>query len=175
MSRTDSHRSAGGGRRHLRRAGAAGQCRQHGARSAAERREGGPGAGDPNGSGLAELTVNPERNRVCFEITFRRIEDPFLGHIHKGRSGVSGDPRVDLFSNPSGADSPIEGCERNVPARLLRKIKNHPNRWYVNLHNTDFPDGAIRGQLRFDNGSGGGGGGGNRNGGGGNGGGGGPY
>jgi CHRD domain len=130
-----------------------------------------PGPGDPNGRGVAALTVNPERNRVCFEITFRRIEDPFVGHIHKGRRGVANPPKVDLFEDAQGADSPIEDCKRNQPTRLLRKIKNHPSRWYVNLHNTEFPDGAIRGQLRIDNGGGGA----NRNGGGGNGGGGSPY
>jgi CHRD domain len=108
-----------------------------------------PGPGDPNGNGVADVRVNPARNRVCFDIVFRRIQDPFVGHIHKGRSGVAGPPRVDLFEDAQGADSPIEGCVRNQPTRLLRKIKNHPRRWYVNLHNTEFPDGAIRGQLRF--------------------------
>jgi hypothetical protein len=107
-----------------------------------------PGPGDANGTGVAEITVNPQRNRVCFDIVFRRIQDPFVGHIHKGRRGVAGPPKVTLFEDDSTEDSPIDGCVRNQPARLLRKIKNHPRRWYVNLHNEQFPDGAIRGQLR---------------------------
>jgi hypothetical protein len=133
-----------------------------------------PGPGDPNGRGVAEVIVNPARRRVCFDIEFRRIQDPVAGHIHRGSSDVAGPIKVLLFENPQGVDSPVDGCVRDLRRRLLRKIKNNPQGWYVNLHNGAYPDGAIRGQLRVDNG-GGGGGNGNRNGGGGNGGGGGPY
>jgi hypothetical protein len=116
-----------------------------------------PGPGDPNGRGTAEVTVNPARNRVCFDISFNRIQDPFAGHIHRGTSDVDGPIKVELFLDMDGVDSPVEGCVRDVRARLLRKIKQHPNRFYVNLHNDRYPDGAIRGQLREPNGNSGGG------------------
>ena len=32
--------------------------------------------------------------------------------------------------------------------QVIKSIKNNPNNWYVNLHTPDFPDGAIRGQLK---------------------------
>jgi hypothetical protein len=30
---------------------------------------------------------------------------------------------------------------------LIKTIRMNPSNYYVNVHTTDFPDGAIRGQL----------------------------
>jgi hypothetical protein len=55
---------------------------------------------------------------------------------------------VRLFVNRRGRESPIEGCVGDVRRKLLRNIRQHPWRYHVNLHNEEFPEGAIRGQLR---------------------------
>jgi hypothetical protein len=34
-----------------------------------------------------------------------------------------------------------------VSARTIRRVLRRPSSFYVNVHNADFPDGAIRGQL----------------------------
>lgn len=107
-----------------------------------------PGPGDPNGKATAEVTLKPKRKRVCFEIEFKRIEAPAAGHIHKGGKSVAGPVKVTLFERPNGASSPVEGCAKNVKRKLIRRIRRHPGGWYVNLHNAEFPDGAIRGQLK---------------------------
>jgi hypothetical protein len=39
------------------------------------------------------------------------------------------------------------GCVGNQPRPLLRDIKNNPDQYYVNVRTSDFPDGAVRGQL----------------------------
>jgi hypothetical protein len=39
-----------------------------------------------------------------------------------------------------------EGCA-TVAARTTRFIEGHAGQFYVNLHNAEFPGGAIRGQL----------------------------
>jgi hypothetical protein len=36
---------------------------------------------------------------------------------------------------------------KGVDSALARRIANNPQRFYVNIHNEKFPDGAIRGQL----------------------------
>ena len=33
--------------------------------------------------------------------------------------------------------------------KLIKKIIKAPERFYVNIHTVDFPDGAIRGQLEL--------------------------
>ena len=107
-----------------------------------------PGPGDSNGSGSAEITLKPGVGKVCFEFKFSKIGRPTAGHIHKGGKGVAGPIKVSLFGKPSGVSSPFEGCATNVASGLISQIADHPGGWYVNLHNEQFPDGAIRGQLK---------------------------
>jgi hypothetical protein len=106
------------------------------------------GSGDPNGVGTATFNLNGRRHRICFKLTFRRIGPPFAGHIHTGRRGVSGDVLVPLFEGTRTRTSPIQGCASNVAGDTIRDIREHPNRFYVNLHNATYPAGAIRGQLK---------------------------
>ncbi len=93
--------------------------------------------GDTDGFGLADVWV--DGSEVCWKITTTSIATPTAAHIHAGPAGVSGPVVVTL--NPVD-----EGCT-NTTARLARFIKQHPREFYVNVHNGDFPGGAIRGQL----------------------------
>jgi hypothetical protein len=108
-----------------------------------------PGPGDPNGKGEAFVTPRPAKRKVCFSLTWKRIEPPTAGHIHKGVEGVAGPVRVTLFEDSQGLPVPgsVDGCVKRVKRKLVRRIKRHPERFYVNLHNDEYPDGAIRGQL----------------------------
>jgi hypothetical protein len=107
-----------------------------------------PQKGDPNGRAEARITLKGAKKKVCFNITYERIDAPTAGHIHKGAEGVAGAIKVPLFEEPGGATAqPIKGCEGDVSRKLIRRIRNHPERWYVNLHNGAYPDGAVRGQL----------------------------
>jgi hypothetical protein len=106
-----------------------------------------PDKGDPNASGLALITVKLEKRKVCFNISFEKLDTPpFAGHIHKGAFGVAGDIVVTLFEEEAGVASPVKDCVR-AGKKKLRKIKNNPEGYYVNLHNSEYPNGAIRGQL----------------------------
>ena len=108
-----------------------------------------PGPGDPNGRGEAFVKANKPKRKICFRLSFRRIGPPTAGHIHRGADGVAGPVRVTLFEDAAGLPVPgeVEGCVKDLRRRLVRNIANHPRRFYVNLHNEEFPDGAIRGQL----------------------------
>ncbi|MEJ7705989.1 MAG: CHRD domain-containing protein [Nocardioidaceae bacterium] len=64
-------------------------------------------------------------------------------HIHRGRAGVNGDVVVDL----TGSVTDGANCARGVRKALIRKIIEHPRRFYFNIHNRAYPAGAIRGQL----------------------------
>jgi hypothetical protein len=104
-----------------------------------------PAGGDPNGKGTAEILADKKKEKVCFTLTYKKIGEPFAAHIHKGKKGVDGPIVVPLVEEqfPSGE----EGCVKNVDSGDIRKITKKPQNYYVNIHNDDFPGGAIRGQL----------------------------
>jgi hypothetical protein len=104
-----------------------------------------PSGGDPNGKGTAEVLANKKKKKVCFELTYRKIEEPFAAHIHKGKEGVDGPIVVPLVEEPFPSGE--SGCVKKVDRGLIRKITKKPQNYYVNVHNDDFPGGAIRGQL----------------------------
>jgi hypothetical protein len=108
-----------------------------------------PGPGDPNGKGEAFVTVKPAKRKVCFQLSWKRIADATAAHIHKGVEGDAGPIKVLLFEDNTGLPSPgaVDGCVKHLKRKLLRRIKRHPDRFYVNIHNDQYPDGAIRGQL----------------------------
>ena len=103
------------------------------------------GAGDPDGSGLATLTVNPGQEEVCYELSVEGITLPAIGaHIHVGAAGENGPVVVRLtLPDASGVSS---GCA-DVSRELALEIIRNPENYYVNVHTSDFPNGAIRGQL----------------------------
>jgi hypothetical protein len=104
-----------------------------------------PGPGDPDGRGMAELRLNAKRGKVCYEIRTRKIDGASAAHIHAGKKGVAGDVVVALFAGSGGRK--LEGCVRDVAKSTIRAIVRNPKRYYVNVHNSGYPNGAVRGQL----------------------------
>lgn len=105
-----------------------------------------PVPGDPDGSGTALVTLNPGQGVVCFRIEVANITLPALAaHIHSAPAGVPG-PVVVPFVAP-GADGTASGCTSDVDRDLILDILRNPAAYYVNVHTTDFPGGAVRGQL----------------------------
>ena len=94
---------------------------------------------DPDGSGTARVTINPGKDQVCWELTWNNIATPTAAHIHVGDATSEGGPMVPM--------SPIaSGCASATDA-VIDAIVANPGGYYVNIHNADFPDGAVRGQL----------------------------
>ena len=104
-----------------------------------------PGPGDPDGSGTATIRLQLERGEVCFDLTVSNIGPATAAHIHEGADGVAGPVVIPLDPAPTGGSS--SGCISDVDAALLQNIAQNPGQYYVNVHNEEFPDGAIRGQL----------------------------
>jgi hypothetical protein len=100
-----------------------------------------PGPGDPNGSGSAVVKVS--RAKVCYTLKVENIEPATAAHIHLGFRREAG-PVVAPLEPPTDGSS--SACTQ-IPRALSLELREHPTRYYVNVHNTPFPDGAIRGQL----------------------------
>lgn len=103
-----------------------------------------PGPGDPDGRGTADITVNSGQRQVCYHVMVSNIAPPTAGHIHVGAAGAAGPPVVTFAPFVNGMS---HGCATVSRALALAILKN-PARYYVNVHTADFPNGAIRGQLR---------------------------
>ena len=99
--------------------------------------------GDPDGSGEALIALSPGGDELCFDLKVSGIAPATAAHIHKGAVGVNGPVVVTLQAPTSGSS---QGCV-TVDSKLLKDIQQHPEDYYVNVHNADFPGGAIRGQL----------------------------
>ena len=89
------------------------------------------------------LRVNPGQQQVCFELAVDDIEMASAAHIHVGAPDVAGPVVVTLTAPSSGTSS---GCV-DVERALALAIVQDPAAYYVNVHNADFPAGAVRGQL----------------------------
>ena len=105
----------------------------------------GENPGDPEGSGSAVITLDPETGEACWELSAEGIEPVTQSHIHVGGEGESGDVVVPL--DVEGFEGTSEGCTSDQEADLLQTIIDDPAGYYVNLHTEEFPAGAIRGQL----------------------------
>ena len=102
-----------------------------------------PGPGDPDGSGTAALTVNPGTGTLCYTLTVEGIAPSTAAHIHVAPAGVAG-PVVVPLAAP--ADGTVSAC-RDIERDLALAIIQNPENYYVNVHNPEFPAGALRGQL----------------------------
>ena len=103
-----------------------------------------PGPGDPDGSGTARITLNPGQGQVCFALEVSDIVPATASHIHVGGPAVAGGVVVTLAPPPT--DGASSACVSAAP-ELVRAIGSNPEGYYVNVHNAEFPAGALRGQL----------------------------
>ena len=107
------------------------------------------GVGDPDGSATGSITVNVGQDRVCWEFTnVTNIGVPHRAHIHRAPAGTNGGIVVDFFNGVAGTQGPLTGCTTTPLSRdVLTDLIRNPSAYYLNLHNADFPAGAVRGQL----------------------------
>lgn len=114
--------------------------------------------GDPNGTGEAYVFgVDGDAQTLCYVLTVDKIAGletgpgaPFVAHIHEGQPGENGPVVVNLAWPQGGnaADCLTEGEEgKFVGDQTVREILENPEDYYVNVHNAEYPGGAVRGQL----------------------------
>jgi len=102
-----------------------------------------PAAGDPDGTGFAVVTVTG--TTVRYTVFFQNIATATAAHIHDGPSGVAGAVVINFGTAFTG--NAIIGEATGVAQDLINRIIANPSGFYVNVHNAEFPGGAIRGQL----------------------------
>ena len=101
-----------------------------------------PTDGDPDGSGTATITINPSTQEICYTLAVTGIDTPTAAHIHIGDEEMAGPVVVPLAAPTSGTST---GCVTS--GRYAAQLWARPERYYVNVHNAEYPGGALRGQL----------------------------
>ena len=102
-----------------------------------------PGPGDTDGTGTASITLNHGKGEVCYELTVDKIAAANAAHIHEGAVDKAGPPIANLTAPTNGSS---KGCVA-LDKDKIQTIIQSPENYYVNVHNAEFPDGAVRGQL----------------------------
>ncbi len=113
--------------------------------------------GDPNGKGEAYVFgIDGDPNTLCYVLTVSKIEPATMAHIHEGAAGTNGPVVVNLAAPADGnaADCLTEGeiapgtTPKFPTGETVAEILANPGNYYVNVHNVDYPGGAIRAQLK---------------------------
>lgn len=105
------------------------------------------GGGDADGYATAEISVSDELGQVCWDVNdVRGIGPVTAAHVHRGAAGVNGPP---VFTLRQSNEGEWQGCT-DAAEWTQDRIEGNPAAFYVNLHTAQYPNGAIRGQLRDD-------------------------
>lgn len=113
-------------------------------------------AGDPNGRGEAYVFgIDGDANTLCYVLEVDKIASATAAHIHKGAAGENG-PVIANLARPFDGDAADcltegeilpNGAAAFPTGEKVADILANPAGYYVNVHNPDYPGGAIRGQL----------------------------
>ena len=110
-----------------------------------------PGPGDPTGTGKVSLVLQAKKARVCFTLSVGDLAPITSGFIFEGSRDEAGAPVLRLFRDAAGLDgdgSFDQRCRRGVDKKLIRAVASKPDRYFVNIRNNEYPDGAVRGPLK---------------------------
>jgi hypothetical protein len=102
-----------------------------------------PVPGDPDGTGSATIRINPGQGQLCYTLTVSGIAPATAAHIHEAPAGAAGKVVLGLAAPTDGTS---EGCI-SISRELAKEIMKDPGDYYINVHNAEFPGGALRAQL----------------------------
>ena len=109
-----------------------------------------PGPGDAGATGRAELEAGDD-GEVCIDMVAEGLDSGVTAaHVHEGAAGASGGPVVTIGTPSSTEGATARWTDVCVPvdAEVRDRMAADPSAFYVNVHTSTFPDGAVRGQLQ---------------------------
>jgi hypothetical protein len=106
-----------------------------------------PVASNTVGGGTFVARSNIGQGRICWSLTVTGLNpaDVTGAHIHYLNGPLATDIAVPL-TLPTPFTGSATGCDTALRA-LVKSILMHPENFYVNVHTTLFPGGAISGTL----------------------------
>ena len=104
-----------------------------------------PVAPNTVGAGSFVARSNIGQGRICWSLTVTGLSDVTAAHIHYLNGPLATQIAVPL-ALPSPFTGSATGCATVLRA-LVKQILVHPENFYVNVHTTTYPGGAISGTL----------------------------
>jgi len=99
------------------------------------------------GSGTATITLYPARRQVCYSITVHSVKLPATGAYIKSQKKGSVSSTVVTLGAP-GSSGTSSGCTRKGLSRsTINTIHTNYSQYYVVVTTTNYPVGALRGNL----------------------------
>jgi hypothetical protein len=102
------------------------------------------GAGDDKASADFNGEIDLKRNSLCYYLDMDSLGDATAVHIHQKDQAVTDAPTLALKVPGPGGD---EVCVNGDNA-VLSAIAKTPSDYYIDVHSTAHPDGAVRGTLK---------------------------
>ncbi|MDE1462154.1 CHRD domain-containing protein [Spartinivicinus poritis] len=105
-------------------------------------------SGDPDGSAFGTISFNDVTGVISWNFLYFNIAAPTAMHIHgpNGPAGINAGVFINLgIATSGGAGTLIDTLTANVADVAM--IISNPGDFYVNIHNNEFPPGAVRGQV----------------------------
>lgn len=109
-----------------------------------------PGPGDPDGTGTFEMTLNQGQGTLTYVLTADDIAPATAAHIHVAPPTAPGPVLIGLMAPTSGISTGTINLKALFPndwKEVIKDLRKNPDAYYVNVHNAEYPAGAIRGQL----------------------------
>jgi hypothetical protein len=104
-----------------------------------------PVAPNTVGGGSFVARSNIGQGRICWSLTVTGLSDVTAAHIHYLNGALATQIAVPL-ALPTPFTGSATGCATVLRA-LVKQILVHPENFYVNVHTTTYPGGAISGTL----------------------------
>ena len=104
-----------------------------------------PVAPNTVGSGTFVARSNIGQGRICWNLTVTGLSDVTAAHIHYLNGPLATQIAVPL-ALPTPFTGSATGCATVLRA-LVKQILVHAENFYVNVHTTTYPGGAISGTL----------------------------
>ena len=104
-----------------------------------------PVAPNTVGAGSFVARSNIGQGRICWSLTVTGLSDVTAAHIHYLNGPLATQIAVPL-ALPTPFTGSATGCA-TAPRALVKLILVHPENFYVNVHTTTYPGGAISGTL----------------------------
>jgi hypothetical protein len=98
------------------------------------------------GTGTFVARSNIGQGRICWKLTVTGLADVTAAHIHYGTG-----PKATQIAVPLTLPTPFTGTATgcaDAARALVKQILVKPGNFYVNVHTTTYPSGAIKGTLK---------------------------